>query len=742
MDRVRSIVAKATEEAESGKKRTANELSRSIETVRKEQERQKRLRRSNSYYSVLASLKNEGEKAWLKLSESRKWKKENVLAVLLSRKIPERMTARCWERNAPESIQDDRDILLARLARNDPYFSFHLREQFWQDKEVIIAAMVCDPAVLLQDGLSAELLDDWDIFFAFVSSERMKNPCTYRDAQAQKALGKFSEGIRGNAELMIQAAKTMESVFDHFSTNLACDASFAKQLVASTKKVPTNALERFSEQVRANPKVVLDFVSKNGLCLEHAATSLRGNYLIVRTASRQNALALLLCEPGLTRRELGSDRDFMLDVFESMQESAWNHQEGDRNQLFQMLSADLQSDHEVVVAAHQSESFSTSDLPPSLVRDRDFWLGVIQRDSSLWLKLPDEYKTDPAFARTIRSFDTFEIVESVFSHMPFLSEDREVWKTIICNSHPIIPNDEVLDEDGMSITRLIRKHAPTEVKLERDLMLDACKRDPRVLKLLSSQLQIDREFVAAAAECSEKSSFWALFSISKTAQRLYPELAAQAITKMLQSGLGDYIIEDEDADALDESLWARIDIASAWFQAGGWYHDRFPATIKENQSFGLLVAKHDEDSFDSATTGALRRDKAFMMQAVLQNGRVFSFALGDLRRDFDLAVLAVGGKNSVSFPWYQATNDDKAFFHEVLAKSLEKVQAHENFTQSFIFGMSCNPGPDCSLSILATGVETALALKKLIASFVGVPTGQDLWLHRQVTQNLAIEDLE
>ena len=148
------------------------------------------------------------------------------------------------------------------------------------------------------------------------------------------------------------------------------------------------------------------------------------------------------------------------------------------------------------------------------------------------------------------------------------------------------------------------------------------------------------------------------------------------------------------------------------------------------------------DSFDSATTDALRRDKTFMMQAVLQNGRVFSFALGDLRRDFDLAVLAVGGKNSVSFPRYRATNDDKAFFREVLAKSLEKVQAHENFTRGFLFGMSGNPGPDCSLSILATGVETSLALKKLIASFVGVPTGQDLWLHRQVTQNLAIEDLE
>ena len=239
-------------------------------------------------------------------------------------------------------------------------------------------------------------------------------------------------------------------------------------------------------------------------------------------------------------------------------------------------------------------------------------------------------------------------------------------------------------------------------------------------------------------ECDENLSNLIFPSISETAQLLYPELASKAFTKMLRP---DLEVADEEVNAVAESLWARNDIVSAWFQAGGWYHHRFPATSRENQAFGLLVAKHDPDAFD-AMTDELRRDKSFMMQAVFENGSVFRYALGDLRRDFDLAVAAFGGKNAVSFPWYEATNDDKAFSRKVLAKSLEKVQAHESFTQGFLFGMSGNPGPDCSVSILGTGVETSLALKKLIACFVGVPTGQDLWLHRQVTQNLVIEDLE
>ena len=125
----------------------------------------------------------------------------------------------------------------------------------------------------------------------------------------------------------------------------------------------------------------------------------------------------------------------MLNIFERMQQPVWNRRSRD-SKLFKMLSSDLQSDHEVVVAAHQAGCFSTFDLPATLVRDRDFWLGVIQRDSSLWLKLPEEYKTDPAFVRTIRGFDDFDVVERVFSRMPFLLEEREIWKTIICDSSP------------------------------------------------------------------------------------------------------------------------------------------------------------------------------------------------------------------------------------------------------------------------------------------------------------------
>ena len=704
---------------------------------------------STSEDSILASLKTDGEKAWKKLHSTKKWKKESVLAVFASGKLPGAMKTGNgnWNRNAPYSIRNDRDILLARLAhennwRNWDHPPFRIPRQFLDDKEVVLAVADRCPGALMRDPISSELLDDKDVLLAYVNSDSVKEIAKTHSPRFRDLLGMFSERIRGDADLMLKAARSLEQVFHHLSPSLLNNPSFAKKYAGAVEELPKNSLERFSEGVRANPKVVLAFVSRNGLCLKDVAGSLRGNYKIVREACDQNALALLHCGPGLTERHLGSDREFMLDVFERIRIPLWESPPQGNPKLYKMLSDNLKGDRELVVAAHRTGSFSISDMPPTLMRDREFWLDVIQRDSSLWLKLPDEYKTDSAFARIIRSFEDRVVVESVFTHLPILSGDRDIWKTIICDSNPAtLDEDDLFTEASfLWLCDVIEKHAPEHIKQDRELMLYACRQHPRVLTLLALQWQEDREFVEAVTECSEFLSDLILPSISETAQLLYPDLAVKAIRKIDFEELDDL---DADDLGLAESLWGRIDIATAYFECGRGFHDFFPAAMKKNREFGILVAKHDPEHFRLATTRALRGEKAFMMQAVTENGKVLQFARGGLRRDFDLAMVAFGGKNSVSFPVYRATNDDKAFFRKVLAKSLEKVTAHKRFTDDFLFGMSKNPGPDCSLSILATGQETSLALKKLIASFVGVPTGEELWLHRQVTQNLAmIEDLE
>jgi len=140
--------------------------------------------------------------------------KENVLAVFRytpTYKFPDELKESSWNDTTPESIRNDRDILLARLhdldlkspysyTSSDPAL-FRIPDQLLDDKEIVIAVVVDRyPEVLKQDVLPKELLDDKDVFRAFIRSPRT-------DYEAiSDLLQKFSSGIRGNADLMKTSA--------------------------------------------------------------------------------------------------------------------------------------------------------------------------------------------------------------------------------------------------------------------------------------------------------------------------------------------------------------------------------------------------------------------------------------------------------------------------------------------------------------------------------------------------------
>jgi hypothetical protein len=104
-----------------------------------------------------------GEAASRSLEPEFMWKKENVLAVYLSGKIPNEMKEDLFHQKVPASIQNDRDVLLARLDRQDfvDYYyrshsasaSFCIPEQFLADKEIVTALVQRYPQVLMQDVL-------------------------------------------------------------------------------------------------------------------------------------------------------------------------------------------------------------------------------------------------------------------------------------------------------------------------------------------------------------------------------------------------------------------------------------------------------------------------------------------------------------------------------------------------------------------------------------------------------------
>ena len=765
MDRIARILEAATENAERGLERTANALLETEQQLRALEERKKRLQYEKEQYELELKLRSSAgrwkrrrgsltRRIWQKLSDGNKWKKENVLFMFIHSTwsaLPDELceghfpiAARpraCWYNTAPESIRDDRDILLVRLAHK--HFTIHyngyalrvpffrIPEQYVADKEVVLAVVDRYPAVLNQDVLPRHLLDDKDVFRAFIRS-----PWAHPRAHSYfitDYLQKFSAGIRANANLMVEAAANQISghIFQHVDGELSKDKSFAVRLVEAVKpgpyceNVPSNALERFAERVRSDPDVVYLYVRRNGLCLKDAAKFLRRNEDFVRAACANKPDAIFYCTPGATLRRLGSDRAFMLEVFGRPPFL----ERRDDPKLYRMLSDDLKFDREIIAAAKKSGSLSLSDLPPSLAADRFFWIDMIAQDSTFWYGLPVFFMNEPVFVHAIEEFEMGTMVEAVFERFPFLSQDRNFWLKIIASDCQYFLPD------------VIRKCAPQQIRHDRELMLYACKRNPtRVFELLPLLLQQDREVVEVVVERMEEAgsllSFWDM-EIPFDVQRLFPDLVAKAIALSAKNGN-----DLHDNERVAPELWSNLEVCKAWFSCDeSFVPSRLPESMKDNQELGLVIAKGFNDSndvFRGATSDALRSNKSFMMKAVQSKSARFLAAHGSLRHDFELAVTAFGcadyGESNASE--YLEDDRDFSFFRRFLKEVEEKVNAHEGLVAGLLCGMTDSAGSDCLLPMLANDAETSLALKQTIAAFLGVSVGTELRILRQALKNM------
>jgi Domain of unknown function (DUF4116) len=468
--------------------------------------------------------------------------------------------------------------------------------------------------------------------------------------------------------------------------------------------------------VRSDPAAVLAFVRKNGLCLKDASETLRQNEEIVRTACRNHPLAVLYCEPGPTYRRLGGDKSFMLDIFDRLTSR--------EPRIWEMLAPYLKHNSDIVVAAQASQSLVLSDAPHALTSDPAFWMDVIMRDSSLWFALPEGYKVDPSFALSIKTFASQELVSAVFDRFPCLRSDRDVWTTIIDSTK----GDDFLPD-------LIGGHAPDQIRLDKVLMLCACKKNAAVLQLLSTPLQQDREIIEAVV----KGSIEALVYIPFDSQRLYPDLIVKAISNMSTRGGGDFD-HTEYIDQIAVDLWTNVDVTRAWLKGFPLNLDQFPQ-MRHSKEFGLLVAEHRPQDFDELSE-ALRSDKEFMMQAVEINCLTLLGAAGGLDRDFDLAEAAFGATYHaqcvVGDFLLCCSVDTVVFLRAHLRQAQHELSVHDGFVKGLLCGMSVDAGAECHLPMLERGAETSLAWKKLIAKYVGVPTGSKLRVLRRVAENLAL----
>jgi hypothetical protein len=439
------------------------------------------------------------------------------------------------------------------------------------------------------------------------------------------------------------------------------------------------------------------------------------------------------CTAGVTRRNLFAKKGFIMSIFDRLPADEAIPS------LYPLLSSALQNDWEVIAEAKNANSLAAADLRPSLTLDTNFWLWIVDKAPSFWYDLPSEFKDDPSWVSAIGFFESKAMVQDVFDRFPHLAEDRGMWHTLLLQfSRPTLLFQ--FEEFYFDFPELVRDLAPIHIRLDRELMLEACAIHHGVLELLAPGFQEDLEFLLAI---QTNSPMHLLMTMTHAAQRRHPALTVKAI------GWYEDVIE---ADDIAPELWENLDIVKAYWKHGhlGEFHTQFSETLKENKRVGLLVAQCPL-ALESATSEALRSDKFFMTQVIRIDIHLLEKACGSLCRNFELNILAFGIEEEHNFPFPQSIGlaqrmlqDDQdgselKFLRNVLSEAQEKIIRFEGFAQVFLYGFLDEHSP---LFVLSNDKETSMGLMKMIYEFVGVPLVAEYPLLRQAVKSIRASLLE
>lgn len=256
MDGIQEIVDQAKETAAQQERAYQTKITQLDEQIAKLiEERTKRLAVKKQWGLVqkLNDANNAGE-TWNKLSEWRKYKKENLLAVLTSglNDLPAPLREGTgWDTNTPPEIKNDRDILIARASCQNfvDYYArcyygwkdnrrhyvcslhpFVLSDSLKDDVQVVAAVTRAIPHVLVQTNLSESIIFDSDLVFGAFVDDGLRNISDLYLNQLDKVLPRFSARIRSCSEFMVQAAKLGLNVFACVSGSDLCrDRDFCLQ---------------------------------------------------------------------------------------------------------------------------------------------------------------------------------------------------------------------------------------------------------------------------------------------------------------------------------------------------------------------------------------------------------------------------------------------------------------------------------------------------------------------------------
>lgn len=681
------------------------------------------LEREQTVQIKLARLRLDAASAWRCLSSRDRMEKKFILAAMQSKELPSVLDdfPSC---NLPPTIRMDRDILLARVARDD-FESKYEDERFFVppklrgDKQVIMTILEkhCD----VVECMSNNLRDDQEVFRKLLNSNA---------TLPIYALQHFSERIRSDRKLMLRLCAHRSGVqsLQFVSSDLRNDKAFMLEAIqvsntcrqeTSTigceEKKDTNVnsdyfqiLRYASHRLQDDPDVVLAAVRKSGLNLKYASYKLRRDYTIAMTAIQENGEAFRWCLKGDVKDRLLSDRNLVLN---HIIKNACSHT------TLRTCMDRFQTDQEVVLEALAS-GIDWSSVPWNLQFSREFVKTALLKNAKCYLGLSEALRQDFEIASiAIRGnmVDDTVLLEA-FEQCQSLLRDRESMLTIAKSKWTDVLH-ETLQFSSMSI------------RGDKEIMLQAVSNNPNVFQFCTEELIHDRDIVLATVQSCPT---W-MYLVPDTFQIQNPDVVIKAI-KCCQQNDSWSLYED-----VCEALWSNRDVAIAWLtKFGDWLHDDFPEEFEDDEEMCLIVIQQNWVEFDSFSV-AMRNNKDFMLRAIKVDARVIGVLEREdecLRYDDDLTMLAFArDKRAIQF--YSGGQDFEymVVFTERLRKRIRDYEAFNQVVCANIL-RPCQKNPQCCLSLLNQGPDATKHHSQLIASYLGLPGREELQILHAASNNL------
>lgn len=301
-----------------------------------------------------------------------------------------------------------------------------------------------------------------------------------------------------------------------------------------------------------------------------------------------------------------------------------------------------------------------------------------------------------------------------------------------------------------NLALMIATYAPADVRSNFQLMLTACSYDPDVVACIDQFLLSSRMFVTSLLEAEPS----VLAKLPPQTQRLFPDLVVDAFDALCQQKrrLTMAFFKTLSSNIAQE-LWSNRRTVLKWFEAGlPFIDDRASGTwCQDDREISMLIARHCRSEFRLRSffqaSPVLCQDKDFMLEVLAVDAMLYFCMSESLKSDFDLSVLAFSGSSkTIEFNNLDVEADGKENHVSVIsAKVTHLLELHDTFHATVLRGISgitngSEPEPEPSSTLLALnqGTETSASHKRLIAAYLGIPTGERLAMLRRASANITL----